>query len=258
MRERVVILLLTFACFLSVQSQTVTNVQPKQVEKTIEVTYQLSEEADVALWVSFEGGQYVLLKKVSGDVGMNISKGRKKIVWNVLEEFSSFSYDDVRFKVVTTQSFNNYLKEKKKEQAKADANKKKQQRAYSRSYNSNYSYAYDGMDVFGGWSGFGLTFFSDFGSNSSVPRLGFWFGAYDNLMKGNHTLCGNIGLTVAVHPKINLFVGPGVGYDFGKEQVKFSAHGGLAFEVAPKFLITTHFAYPALIGVGLGFQFPDI
>lgn len=95
--------LLTFVtsrvCLVSV-AQTVSNVTVMQVEKTIHVSYDLDEPADVTLFLSTDGGlNYTELHQVRGHVGVNVPAGHKTIVWNVLDEMASLRGDNIVFKV---------------------------------------------------------------------------------------------------------------------------------------------------------------
>lgn len=85
---------------ISLSAQTVSNVTAEQVGKTIHIYYDLDKAADVALFLSTDGGAtYKQLKIVSGDVGAGVKGGHKTIVWDVLEEQGNFKGDDVVFKV---------------------------------------------------------------------------------------------------------------------------------------------------------------
>ena len=57
----------------SASAQTVTNVTPEQVGKTIRVSYDLDKAADITLFLSTDGGStYTQLYRVSGDVGKTV------------------------------------------------------------------------------------------------------------------------------------------------------------------------------------------
>lgn len=93
-------LLLMVVSLLALSAQTVTNVTATQAGKTIHVSYNLDKAADVSLFLSTDGGYtYTRLYHLSGDVGENVSAGRKTIVWDVLAERENLKSDDVVFKV---------------------------------------------------------------------------------------------------------------------------------------------------------------
>lgn len=73
----------------------------QQEGNNIVITYVLTETSDISVRVSTDGGKTYSspLKSVSGDVGKNISTGAKRIVWNVLDEYDSFSFSEVCFSV---------------------------------------------------------------------------------------------------------------------------------------------------------------
>lgn len=95
-------LILFYICILIIQTsaQTVSNVTAEQVDKTIHVSYDLDMQAEISLHLSIDGGKtYTQLYKVSGDVGKNITKGHKTIIWDVLAEQERLVGDDIVFKV---------------------------------------------------------------------------------------------------------------------------------------------------------------
>ena len=88
-------------------SQNVTNITATQVGKTIHISYDLDQTADITLHLSMDGGQnYQQLYSVSGDTGKNVSAGHRTIVWDVLSERENFKGDNIIFKV---QARNNQL-----------------------------------------------------------------------------------------------------------------------------------------------------
>jgi uncharacterized protein (TIGR02145 family) len=84
-------------------AQKVTNVSNRQEQSTIIVSYDLEIKlpCKIALFVSTNGGTSWQgpLKKVSGDVGENVSSGNKSITWNVLEEFEELRGNNIVFQV---------------------------------------------------------------------------------------------------------------------------------------------------------------
>lgn len=80
----------------------VSSVRSYQDGKNIIITYELSKQTDITVSVSTDGGNtYRTLKSVYGDVGNTIKPGSKKIVWEVLSDYESFSFSQVCFKVET-------------------------------------------------------------------------------------------------------------------------------------------------------------
>lgn len=106
------ILLVFFALSPSLFRAQVYNVDANQDANTIVVTYLLTEKSDITLHVSTDGGITFskALKSVSGDVGKNISSGKKQIIWDVLSEYDSFDFERVQFKVNATSKTKNTQK----------------------------------------------------------------------------------------------------------------------------------------------------
>jgi len=111
MKKIFTIIWVLFAINLS-YSQRVTNIEPKQAGDNIEISYYLDKEAKIEIFISENGGRFTKITKVTGDVGDPVSAGRKKIVWNVLEEYDNFIGNNIVFKVTATPSL------KAKQQAK--------------------------------------------------------------------------------------------------------------------------------------------
>lgn len=77
----------------------VSDVDSRQSGDKILITYSLSKKADVSIYFSVNGGRtYSLVDYVSGDVGENVSPGKKTAVWDVLSEMNELS-GNVIFKV---------------------------------------------------------------------------------------------------------------------------------------------------------------
>lgn len=85
---------LVFAVVASAQS--VTNVDANQEGKTIVVTYDLLEKANINLYVTQDGGKTKILiprSFLGGDVGNKISPGtNKRILWRVLEQYPNENF----------------------------------------------------------------------------------------------------------------------------------------------------------------------
>lgn len=78
----------------------ISSVTATQYGKDIQISYKLSKKANIMVSVSTDGGKnYSIIKKVTGDVGKDISPGDKTIRWKVLEEYEKFNYENVCFKV---------------------------------------------------------------------------------------------------------------------------------------------------------------
>ncbi len=95
-------LFLLFGVTLS-YSQKVSNVTNHQEQSTIIVSYDLETKkpCKITLYVSTNGGTTWQgpLKKVTGDVGVNIISGSKTITWNVLEEFDELKGTNIMFQI---------------------------------------------------------------------------------------------------------------------------------------------------------------
>jgi peptidyl-prolyl cis-trans isomerase SurA len=117
----------------SISAQKVTNVSNHQEQSTIIVSYDLETKTPckISLFVSTNGGTTWQgpLKKVTGDVGVNVGSGNKNITWNVLEEFEELRGDKIKFQV-RVEEINNILKQNKKD---TDINKSLVKKIYDRS-----------------------------------------------------------------------------------------------------------------------------
>ena len=82
-------MLFLFLC-CSLQAQRVTNLRAEQSGQDIVVLYLFESKSpgEVELFLSRDNGVSwsVLNQSVSGDIGKNISKGEKRILWKVLDE----------------------------------------------------------------------------------------------------------------------------------------------------------------------------
>lgn len=107
MMKRIVVLglvvLSVFSFQFSVlQAQTVSNVVARQVENTVEITYDLDKAAAVLLLFSRDGGDTYSAtpKAVTGAVGITPAGQHKQIVWNLLADAPDWDVERARFKVV--------------------------------------------------------------------------------------------------------------------------------------------------------------
>lgn len=80
-------------------SNRVTSVNAYQSGNLIIVEYELTRGANIDFQVYIDGNYSFYKKSVSGDVGENITPGKKRIVWDVLKDYDEFKYDNVQFKV---------------------------------------------------------------------------------------------------------------------------------------------------------------
>lgn len=99
-KQNIILTITVLLAVATASAQTVTNATAEQVNKTILVSYDLDMQADIALFLSTDGGStYIQLYRVSGDVGGNVSAGHKTIVWDVLAEREKLVGDNIVFKV---------------------------------------------------------------------------------------------------------------------------------------------------------------
>ena len=77
-------------------AQKITNVDANQEGKSIAVTYDLNEMADVSLYITQDGGKTkTLIPQVylAGDVGKKVIPGvEKKMLWHVLEQYPNQNF----------------------------------------------------------------------------------------------------------------------------------------------------------------------
>ena len=78
------------------QAQSITNVDANQEGKSIAVTYDLNEMADISLYVTQDGGRTKTLipqAYLAGDAGKKVSLGsEKKILWRVLDQYPNQNF----------------------------------------------------------------------------------------------------------------------------------------------------------------------
>src|SRR5574344_655866 len=82
-----------------VSAQNVTHITSTQVGSTIQIHYTLDQTATIQLYYSLDGGRSEIgpLKKVSGDVGEEVSAGNKIIYWDVLSEVDELHGNKIVF-----------------------------------------------------------------------------------------------------------------------------------------------------------------
>jgi formylglycine-generating enzyme required for sulfatase activity len=85
-------------------AQKVSNIRAEQRGQDVVVLYSLETNSpcEVSLLLSQDNGRTwgAPLKRVSGDIGRNISEGDKEILWKVLEERENFAGEMFKFKIV--------------------------------------------------------------------------------------------------------------------------------------------------------------
>jgi uncharacterized protein (TIGR02145 family) len=86
-----------------ITAQKVSNIAFRQEQSNIIVSYDLETRipCSVSLFVSINGGANWNgpLKKVTGNVGVNIASGSQRITWSVLDEFEELRGDKIQFQV---------------------------------------------------------------------------------------------------------------------------------------------------------------
>lgn len=82
-------------------SERVSSVKAYQSGNNIVIEYDLAQDvAKIGAYISINEGGWRVIHSVTGDVGENIKKGKKKIIWDVISDFKEgFTYSNVRFLV---------------------------------------------------------------------------------------------------------------------------------------------------------------
>lgn len=104
MRYKWLILSLSILFSSYASSQTVRNVVARQVGGTVEITYDLDQDAQVSLLLSRDGGVTYTSdpKTIIGDVG-STTAGHKKMVWNLFADGTDWEIENARFKVIVAE-----------------------------------------------------------------------------------------------------------------------------------------------------------
>lgn len=101
--RKYIFLLVTYLCSVQLMSQSVSDVVAEQVGNNVEISYTLSDRSDIQITYSTDGGMLFLpMESLTGDVGVNILPGRKKIKWDVLKDCKSLISDNLIFKIETS------------------------------------------------------------------------------------------------------------------------------------------------------------
>lgn len=99
----------TLLSLYSIHAQKVSNVSNRQEQSNIIVSYDLETKSPckIELYVSTNGRTTWQgpLKKVNGDVGVNISSGSNAITWNVLEEFDELKGTNIVFQIKADSNY---------------------------------------------------------------------------------------------------------------------------------------------------------
>lgn len=87
-------------------SQNVTDANFKVVGDNIEITYNLDVIANVDIYCSTDGGRSFSepLKNISGDVGENVTPGKKTALWHVFADREMIYSNNVVFKIKIRQA----------------------------------------------------------------------------------------------------------------------------------------------------------
>jgi hypothetical protein len=84
--------------------QKVSNITAEQIGQTIKISYTLvsESECDISLYYSLDNGSRWIgpLKRVSGDIGINILHGSKAIIWDVVDEVVNLVGSEIKFKII--------------------------------------------------------------------------------------------------------------------------------------------------------------
>lgn len=109
-RLKIFILLVFALSSLNIFAQEVTNIVTNQIGDNIEVSYKITNSNskqifNVSLYCSIDGGERIMLKSVSGDVGENISGGKEKyiIIWDVLKDVDELNSAEFFVKIELTK-----------------------------------------------------------------------------------------------------------------------------------------------------------
>ena len=109
MKQTLLITILFLGIAISVNSQSVSNIEPLQTGNKITIKYKITgakfnQTFNVSFFVSNDGGNTFQgpLKSVSGDIGEVLSGGNKEIVWDVFKDDINIEGNlvfDVRIKI---------------------------------------------------------------------------------------------------------------------------------------------------------------
>lgn len=110
MRKLMIIAVLSLLA-LTTEAQNVTNVRFEQEGKMVKIYYDLSEEADISIYLSTNGGktyESLPLGHLSGHAGKGVAAGNSRCaVWDVLADREKLQGSDIRFKIVAARRIQN-------------------------------------------------------------------------------------------------------------------------------------------------------
>ena len=141
MKQRILYITISLVCCSNLLAQKVSNADCYEKNKKIYITYSLDKEADISLMVSINGGSFkgINTSFLSGDIGMNVKAGAKKIIiWDVISDTGTL-VGNVKFQVIASESFNSY--KKKIRNQKYQSHTKRHISSYSYTCNNFYSEA---------------------------------------------------------------------------------------------------------------------
>lgn len=109
MHKYIILLLILFSAITSF-AENASNIRVRQEGKSIIITYDLNKKSNVRILMSSGNNQqYKELKSVTGNVGKSVPAGKsRKVVWKPLEEYAEFVAQNVRFKVETQSTYEDY------------------------------------------------------------------------------------------------------------------------------------------------------
>jgi len=100
----IVLIFIPFSYGMVTAQDNVSNIRIQQREALLYVTYDLEEQADIEVYVSFDNGltfRNRRLRQVSGEVGRGINPGKDKVlIWNVVREVGYVNYSNIVIKIV--------------------------------------------------------------------------------------------------------------------------------------------------------------
>lgn len=114
-KNKVIYLLLALLCSITLLAGNAENVRVQQKGRDIVVTYDLSKNSNVSLWLTIANlNDFWELKAVEGAVGNRVNAGKyREIIWHPLEEYESFIVDNARFKIEATSLYKDYSRPKR-------------------------------------------------------------------------------------------------------------------------------------------------
>lgn len=113
MKKIITLILLSVGLFQLSAQQLVSNVSSTPAGKTIAITYDLKEDANVKIFISENNEKLRKLNTqyVKGDIGYNVKAGKlRKALWHVLDEFPNQDFHShAAFGVKATPAFKPFI-----------------------------------------------------------------------------------------------------------------------------------------------------